>query len=89
MHVLWFLRSQDNFQKHLKKNTTFVWELSSSYQAPLPTKPILPVHPPLKDVFIFIFCVRVFCWHVCLCTMCICSVHRGQKRARDPLELEF
>lgn len=31
----------------------------------------------------------VFCLHVCLCSMCMCGVHEGQKMAPDTLELEW
>lgn len=33
--------------------------------------------------FLFILCVRVFCWHVCWCTMHM----KCQNRATDPLKL--
>lgn len=36
-----------------------------------------------------LLCVQVFCLHVCLCIFCTPGIHRGQKRALDPLELEF
>lgn len=29
------------------------------------------------------------CLHLCLCTMCMLSVLRGQKRVTEPLELEL
>lgn len=35
--------------------------------------------------FIFIYCVWVYCLHVCLCT----SACGWQKRALDPLELKL
>lgn len=31
----------------------------------------------------------VFCLHIYLCTTCMPSVHEGQQRALDLLELEF
>ena len=34
-------------------------------------------------------CAWMFCLHVCLCTICIPSAQRGQKRPAGPLELEF
>jgi hypothetical protein len=41
-----------------------------------------------KD-FLFYYMWMVFCLHVCLCTMCVPCAHKGQKRASDPLELDF
>lgn len=38
------------------------------------------------NLFLFYVCVLL---HVCMCTICIPGVCRGQKRARDPLELEL
>lgn len=29
------------------------------------------------------------CLHRCLCIRCTCGIHRGQKGASDPLELEL
>lgn len=37
----------------------------------------------------FLFYVWVLCLHVCICTTCMPSVHRGQERVSDPLELEL
>lgn len=34
-------------------------------------------------------CVQVFCLHACLCILCMPGVHRGQKMALDPLQLEL
>lgn len=39
--------------------------------------------------FIFILCIGLFCFHMCLCTMCIPEVHGVQKRESGPLELEL
>lgn len=39
------------------------------------------------DLFVFIFCVWMFCLHVCLCTMCVSYVHRIQKNTSDLPEL--
>lgn len=40
------------------------------------------------NLFRFILCARVFCWHVCLCSTCMLDVCRGRKRVLDSLELE-
>lgn len=36
---------------------------------------------------IIVFCVGVFCLHVCLYSTCMPGVLEGQKRMLDPLEL--
>lgn len=42
-----------------------------------------------KFIIILFSCIGVFCLYVCLCTICVSSALRGQKRALDPLELEL
>lgn len=42
-----------------------------------------------KDLFISITCVYMFCLNARRCSMCVPRVHRGQKRALKPLQLEL
>lgn len=48
-------------------------------------------HQPFSFFFTlnFILCAWALCLHVCLCTLCMPNVHRGQKRLLNPLELEL
>lgn len=39
--------------------------------------------------FYFILCIWVFSLHICLCSICVLGVHRGQKTASNPLWLEL
>ena len=47
-------------------------------------------HEPVRSLIYFILFVWVFCWHVCLCSMCVClmpsEVRRGES---DSLQLEL
>ena len=42
-----------------------------------------------KDLFIFILHGFLLYLHLCICTTCMSSFFRGQKRASDPPQLEF
>lgn len=43
----------------------------------------------LSGIFNLILCLRVFCLHMCMYTVCVPHARGGQKRPTDALELEI
>lgn len=47
------------------------------------------LHQTMALNMFFILCGQGFYLYVCLCTICMPSAHKGQKRLSNPLELEY